>query len=62
MSSRKDGPTPRASTLDITMLAVAGAANAPPASWNELLARAGFRLDTVLDTPSPRRIVRAPPI
>jgi len=52
----------RASTLDIIMLAIAGGRERTAGELSELLARAGFRLDTVLDTPSPRRIVRALPV
>jgi hypothetical protein len=51
----------RASTLDIIMLTVAGGRERTASELGELLTRAEFRLDTVLDTPSPRRIVQALP-
>jgi hypothetical protein len=49
----------RPSTLDIIMLTVAGGRERTAGELGGLLARAGFRLDTVLDTPGPRRIVQA---
>lgn len=50
-----------ASTLDIIMLAVTGGRERTAGELSGLLAHAGFRLDTVLDTPGPRRIVQALP-
>ena len=50
---------PRVSTLDVVMLTVTGGRERTARELGALLAAAGFRLDTVLDTPSSRRIVQA---
>jgi C-methyltransferase len=57
----EEQPDPRASTLDIVMLAVSGGRERTARELGALLATAGFHLDTVIDTPSSRRIVQARP-
>jgi C-methyltransferase len=52
---------PRASTLDIVMLTVTGGRERTAGELGGLLATAGFHLNTVIDTPSSRRIVQARP-
>jgi len=49
------------STLDIVMLTVTGGRERTAHELGGLLAASGFRLDTVIDTPSSRRIVEARP-
>jgi hypothetical protein len=51
----------RASTLDVVMLTVTGGRERTARELGGLLAAAGFGLDTVVDTPSSRRIVQARP-
>jgi hypothetical protein len=57
----EDNADPRASTLDIVMLTVTGGRERTADELGALLAAAGFRLETVIDTPSSRRIVQARP-
>ena len=52
---------PRASTLDIVVLTVTGGRERTAGELGGLLATAGFHLNTVIDTPSSRRIVQARP-
>jgi O-methyltransferase len=50
---------PRARTLDLVMLAVTGGRERTAKEMGALLERSGFRLDRVLDTASPMRVVEA---
>jgi C-methyltransferase len=50
---------PRAYTLDVIMLAVTGGRERTANQLSALFDRAGFRLDKVIDTTSPMRIVEA---
>lgn len=50
---------PRVRTADVIMLAVTGGRERTPAELDALLSAAGFRLNRVIDTPSPMRIVEA---
>ena len=52
---------PRASTLDIVVLTVTGGRERTAGELGGLLATVGFHLNTVIDTPSSRRIVQARP-
>ena len=54
-------PDPLTSTLDVVMLTVTGGRERTAHELGSLLAAAGFHLDTVVDTPSSRRIVQARP-
>jgi hypothetical protein len=56
-----EGPVdPRTATLDVMMLVLTGGGRERTAGQLEaLLTRAGFVLDTVLDTPGPVRIAEA---
>lgn len=53
---------PRASTLDVVMLAVTGGRERTPGQLSALLDRAGFGVVRVLDTAGPMRIVEARPV
>jgi len=52
---------PRTSTLDVVMLTVTGGRERTARELGALLTTAGFHLDTVVDTPSSRRIAQARP-
>lgn len=58
----EDQVDPRASTLDIVMLAVTGGRERTAAAFGTLFAHAGFCLDRVIPTASPMRIVEARPL
>jgi hypothetical protein len=53
---------PRASTLDIIMLTITGERERMAAEFSALLEQASFRLDRVIPTASPVRIIKARPI
>jgi hypothetical protein len=52
---------PRISALDVVMLTVTGGRERTARELGALLTTAGFHLDTVIDTPSSRRIAQARP-
>ena len=58
-----DGPVDaRTATLDVIMLMLSGGRERTADELQVLLARAGFSLESVLETPGPARIAEARPV
>lgn len=55
----EEQPDPRGQTLDIIMLSVTGGRERTPSEFGALLNRSGFRLEAVIETAGPLRIVEA---
>jgi O-methyltransferase len=60
LAEQDSNPRPR--TLDLVMLTVTGGRERTASELSALLERGGFRLDRVIDTASPMRVVEASPV